>query len=105
MTRPRSDMWWVMPRRWYNRPICKLTRERYLREGYIDQEGNVTPEGRKHGVVKEEILGTETREHYEEYLKHWDEFYKKWEAWAEDERIPEDERPHFEYKEKWDSEQ
>ena len=56
-------------------------------------------------MVKEELLGTETREHYEEYMKHWKEFQEKWFVWANDERIPYEDAPVFDYVEKWDSEQ
>ena len=105
MARPRQDLFWVMPREWYNKPVSEAVLEYYRDEGYVDEKGNITPEGRKHGVVKEKILGTETREHYEEYLKHWDPFFEKWWKWANDERIPWEEQPNFEYKEKWESEQ
>lgn len=98
-------MFWVMPREWYNKPASEAVMEYYRHEGYVDEKGNVTPEGRKHGVVQEKILGTETKEHYEEYIKHWKEFAQKWDRWAEDESIPWDEQPNFEYKEKWESEQ
>ncbi len=105
MTRPRSDLFWNMPRPWYNEPICELTRERYLREGYIDERGNITPKGKAEiHLVQEELLGTETREHYEEYLKHWDVYEKKFDEWAADERIPWEEQPKFDYVETWDSE-
>lgn len=79
--------------------------ERYLSEGKIDEKGNVTPEGKKCGIVKEALLGTETREHYEEYLKHWEAFFAKWDVWAHDERIPWEEQPDFDYVETWPSEQ
>ncbi len=61
MALARSDMFWVMPREWYNKPASEAVMEYYRHEGYVDEKGNVTPEGRKHGVVQEEILGTETR--------------------------------------------
>ena len=79
--------------------------QRYLRDGWIDSEGNVTPLGKEHHIVKEELLGTETREHYEEYRKHWDAFFKKWDRWSLDESIPADEEPKFDYVETWPSEQ
>ena len=105
MALARSDMFWVVPRPWYNKPISAELLEYYKQKGYIDEKGNITPEGRRHGIVKEKLLGTETRGHYEEYIKHWKPFFEKWWKWATDERIPWDEQPNFEYKEKWESEQ
>ena len=104
MARPRIDIYWNEPREWYKEPISKAVREWYIEEGWIDDKGNITLKGKKHGIVQEEILGTETREHYEEYLKHWDPYFEKWMKWAMDERIPEEEQPKFDYKETWDSE-
>ncbi len=105
MARPRSDLFWNMPRDWYNEPISDSIRKTYLDFGWIDENGNITPEGKTHRIVKEMLLGTETREHYEEYLKHWNVYAKKFDEWASDERIPWDQQPQFDYVEKWDSEQ
>jgi len=105
MTMSRTDIWYLMPRPWFNEPICELTRERYIREGYLDSNGNITQKGKEDiHLTQEELQGTETREHYEEYLKHWNEFEKKLDEWAADERIPEEQKPVFDYKETWDSE-
>ncbi len=105
MARPRQDLFWVMPRSWYNEPVSADVLELFKQLGYIDENGSITTEGRRHGIVKEKLLGTETREHYEEYIKHWKEFAEKWDRWAADESIPWEEKPTFEYKEKWESEQ
>lgn len=105
MTRPRSDLYWVMPRRWFNKPPCQAVIDGYKDDGYLDDDGNITPLGKEHGLVTEELLGTETREHYEEYRKHWDAFAEKFDRWANDESIPEDEEPNFDYVEVWPSEQ
>ena len=77
--------------------MSELRRKLHVDLGFIDSEGNITPLGKKEHVVKEMLLGTETQEHYEEYLKLWEKFYEKWERWAMDERIPEDEEPKFDY--------
>lgn len=77
----------------------------YRKKGYVDEKGNITPLGKEHHIVKEMLLGTETREHYEEYRKHWDAFAEKFDRWANDERIPAEEEPDFDYVETWPSEQ
>ncbi len=105
MTRPRSDIVYCMPRPWYNEPINEAVKEDLLMDGYIDENGNITSKGKEEiHLVQERLLGTETREHYEEYLKHWDPFFEEWMKWATDERIPWEDQPEFDYKETWDSE-
>ena len=101
----RSDIVRWDPRRWYNKPVSEKILAYYKKEGYIDDQGNITPLGKEHHVVKEKILGTETREHYEKYAKYWEEYNKKMEIWAGDERIPWDECPEWDYVETWPSEQ
>lgn len=95
----------VLARGRYDKPMSELRRKLHVDWGLIDSEGNITPLGKKEHVVKEKLLGTETKEHYEEYLKHWDAFFEKWFRWATDERIPEEEEPKFDYVETWPSEQ
>lgn len=104
MTMQRTDYCYNMPRRWYHKPLEKVNIDWYKSNHWLDENGNITPEGKANGIVLEEILGTETREHYEEYLKHWKPYYKKWRKWA-DEELPWDQEPKFDYVEKWDSEQ
>lgn len=105
MARCRSDIVRWDPRRWYNKPPSKAVLDGMKEDGYIDEYGNITPLGKEHHVVKEKLLGTETREHYEEYLKYWDEYDKKMLAWCEDERIPWEDCPKWDYVETWPSEQ
>ena len=104
MARSRADIVWTARREWYNKPLDKALFDGYIADGYIDEKGNITPLGKAHHVVQEDLLGTETREHYEEYLKHWDPFIEKWMKWVEDERIPWEDEPTFDYVETWDSE-
>ncbi len=105
MARPRYDIVYCMPRPWYNKPLSDASKEAYLRDGYIDANGNITQKGKDEiHLVQEKLLGTETREHYEEYLRHWDPFFEEWMKWATDERIPWEDQPEFDYKETWDSE-
>ncbi len=100
----RIDYHYCSLRPWYNEPLPQVLLDGYKTDGYLDENGNITPLGKKHHIVKEKLLGTETREHYEEYLKHWDPFFEKWFKWATDERIPEKDEPIFDYVETWDSE-
>ena len=80
-------------RKRYSSPLNEETIQMYIMLGFLDEDHNITKKGKDNGFVMQKLLGAETEEHYQKYLKLYDEYIKKWFEWANDERIPFEQEP------------